>query len=80
MKPTTDKKLIKQAIQSFFATRTGTFRGYDLLNHVKKQGVKRAVYPDTVLRYMRELSADGLITYEQVGAKRESEYKICSTT
>ena len=75
LKPTIDKVIITGKIRQFFTSRNGEFRGLDLYNFCK-DGLTRAVYPDTVLRYMRELKDNGEIKYEQVGSKSDSLYKI----
>lgn len=76
MKPTSDKKLIDKAIIQFFTERTGQFHGLDLLRYVRRSDIKRYVYPDTVLRYMRFLNAKEVISYRQIGMKADSLYEI----
>ena len=73
--PTSDHQVIRRKIIEYFNTNTGEFRGFDLWRYCLPHAEKR-VYPDTVLRYMRELKDEGVLKYEQVGGKQESLYKI----
>lgn len=70
------KKQIKNHIINFFENRTGQFHGYDLFNYITANGLYKNMYMDTMLRYMREMNADGVIHYRQVGRKSESLYEI----
>lgn len=63
-------------IAFFFKTRPNKqFHGYDLTNFVNALA-KMKLYPDTVLRYMRQMRERGMIDYEQVGKKADSLYKV----
>jgi hypothetical protein len=73
--PTSDHQVIRKTIIEFFNAKTGEFRGFDLWRHCLPY-VQKKVYPDTVLRYMRELKDEGILQYEQVGSKQDSLYKI----
>jgi len=64
MKPKPDKPVIKQHIQTFFGMfRVGEkFRSEDVVKYVKRTTGKQ-FFPDTILRYARELRKDGKINY-----------------
>jgi len=64
MKPQPDKPVIKQHIQTFFDMfRIGeTFQSEDVVKFVKRRTGKQ-FYPDTILRYARELRQDGKVNY-----------------
>jgi hypothetical protein len=60
------KPQIKQQIKSFFSTmRKGdTFKTEAIVKHCKSHIGIKAIYPDTVLRHLRELRQEGVINYE----------------
>jgi len=60
------KPQIKQQIKAFFSTmRKGdTFKTEAVIKYCKRHLGIKAMYPDTALRYLRELRQDGEINYE----------------
>lgn len=72
---TCDKKVISDKIYEFYLNNTGEFHGLELWRYCLPFAIKR-VYPDTVLRYMRELREKQVINYKQVGQKSDSLYRI----
>jgi len=73
--PTSDHQVIRARIIQYFTNCEGRFRGFDLWNYCIPY-TKKQVYPDTVLRYMRELKDEGVIMYKVVGMKADSCYEI----
>ena len=49
------------------------FHGLQMARYVKEKMGKRDVFPDTVLRYLRQLRSSGEINY-RVENRKESEY------
>jgi len=77
IKNLSDHKKIKMSIiKFFFDTNHGKFTGIELKDFCHAYGLRKEVYPDTVLRYMRELKDEGVIDYERVGKKADSTYLI----
>ncbi len=81
MKNISKKKRIKNLILLYFRMHKGgfpySFRGWEITafcNKHKQQGEFKT-YPDTVLRYMRELRDAGKINYETINRKK-SLYEI----
>jgi len=71
-----DSKKIRKAIELFFKTHTGTFRGWQISNFCKKcYKLEKDAEPDTIRRYMRQMRERGMIDYEIVN-KKDSLYKI----
>ena len=82
MKPKkmSNHKMIRKSIRFFFENqktglKEGKFCGKELTDFVNAL-VEKEHYPDTVLRYMRELKDEGVIDYERVGKKADSTYLI----
>ena len=50
-----------------------TFYGLILARYVREKIGRKDMFPDTVLRYMRDLRSKGELNYEVVN-KKESEY------
>ena len=73
--PTSDHQIVHRKILEYFEVKTGYFRGHELWRYCKPY-TKRAVYPDTVLRYLRELREENKLNYEVVGEKADSMYRI----
>jgi hypothetical protein len=71
------KKVIQKAIAYYFKTHNNRFYGHFLFNFVVEY-TGMMVYPDTVLRYMREMREEGLINYETISRKK-SLYEIKKT-
>ena len=77
MKDLSNKKEIKKAIQSFWIPFSpgDQFRSEEILKSVQHQLGIQYIYPDTVLRYARELREEGKINYECIH-KRERIIKV----
>lgn len=73
------KSQIKQSILNNWSKFTYYFKSENLINIVKNDLNIEYIYPDTILRYMRELKSDGKINY-QCKDKKKREYLILKTT
>jgi len=76
MKPHSKKKQIKVAIGAFFEMLNPgeTIKSEDVVKFCKRRTGKY-VYPDSVLRYLREMRQDGVINYN-CECKSERRFRI----
>lgn len=72
-------KQIKFLILKFFDQPNANFNTSQLISFVKKRMKIEYIMPDTILRMMRHLKADGLINYECVN-KKKMHYKMIFKT
>ena len=76
MKPLPQKTMIKQHIKTLFdmLQPTDQLRTDDVYRYVKRM-IGKQIYPDTVIRYMREMRQDGDINYT-ILSKRERRIEV----
>lgn len=72
MKAHPQKKRIMVALEQLFemANPGDQIKSEDIVNIVKRKLEIKYIYPDTVLRYLRELRQDGILNYRCISKSK----------
>jgi len=57
------KQFIKETILFYWGLFGRTFKSEDIVEFIWHKNKSKYIYPDTILRYMRELKSEGKINY-----------------
>ena len=70
------KQMIKKWILKYWGSMPKTFKSEELVKRIWWEHGSKHLYPDTILRYMRELKSEGKINYRVQCRKSRIYLKI----